>query len=52
MKMQTPKERMEMLMETGEFDFINDIPKEQFWKLVFFVTFVYSIEKAESEDKE
>lgn len=48
--MQTPKERMEMLMETGEFDFINDIPKEQFWKLVFFVTFVYSVECLRGEN--
>lgn len=48
----TIKEKMDSLMKTGEFDFIKDIPKEQFWKLVFFITYVYGLADKESEDKE
>ena len=46
----TPKERFNMLIETGDFDFIKDIPKEQFWKLVFFITFVYGVADKEREE--
>ena len=36
----TTKERIDALMETGEFDFIKELPSEQFWKLMFFMAFI------------
>ena len=36
----TEKERLKMLMETHEFDFIKDIPEEELWKLIFAISFI------------
>ena len=45
----TSKERYETLIETGEFDFIKDMPKDQFWKLAFFIFYVYGNERYRKE---
>lgn len=34
------EERLKMLMETGEFDFLKDIPPDKIWKLVFMLEFI------------
>ncbi len=47
----TVKEKMAYLMETGEFDFINNIPKDQFWKLLFFITYVFGCGKDLNQDE-
>lgn len=36
----TEQERLKMLMETHEFDFIKDIPEEDLWKLIFAISFI------------
>lgn len=42
-------EKFKTLMDTGEFDFINEIPKENLWKLLFLVAFTYNEIKKEGD---
>lgn len=41
------EERLKMLMETGEFDFMKDIPPDKIWKLVFMLKFIGGAESEE-----
>ena len=36
----TAEEKLKTLMDTGEFDFVKKISKEDFWKLLFLAIFV------------
>ena len=36
----TAEERLKTLMDTGEFDFVKEISKENLWKLLFLAAFV------------
>lgn len=36
----TAEEKLKMLISTGEFDFIKEIPKDALWKLLFMAAFV------------
>lgn len=38
------EERLKMLMETGEFDFLKDISPDKIWKLVFMLNFIGDVE--------
>lgn len=31
----TREEKLQLLLDTGEYDFIKNIPKENMWKLIF-----------------
>lgn len=41
------EERLKMLMETGEFDFLKDVPPNKIWKLVFMLEFICDAESEE-----
>lgn len=36
----TAKEKLKILMDAGEFDFVKEISKENLWKLLFLAIFV------------
>lgn len=36
----TAEEKLKTLMDTGEFDFVKEISKENLWKLLFLAAFV------------
>ena len=42
------EERLKMLMETGEFDFLKDITPDKIWKLVFMLKFIGDTENEEN----
>ncbi len=51
----TPEERLKILMETGEFDFLKNIPEDDLWKLIFALEYVRGMRvepQAESEEEQ
>lgn len=46
----TREEKMQLLIDSGEFDFVKKISMEDFWKLIFAVTFM--LEKVEVKEDE
>lgn len=36
----TREEKLKLLLDTGEYDFIKYIPKENMWKLIFALTYI------------
>lgn len=43
----TREEKLKMLLETGEFEFLKDIPSDTIWKLVFALGFIQNEEPCE-----
>lgn len=41
---ETFKEKIEMLLKTGEFDFLKDVTQDKLWKLVFSVLYIHAQE--------
>ena len=45
------EERLKMLMETGEFEFLKGIPSDTIWKLVFMLEFIGNAESEVENEK-
>ena len=39
----TSEEKLKLLLDTGEYDFIKDISKENIWKLIFAVSYIEDV---------
>ena len=35
------EEKLKMLLDIGEYDFLKDIPQEKLWKLIFLMCFIF-----------
>ena len=45
----TREDRLKILLETKEFEFLKDIPQENIWKLIFTISFVEQEPKMSEE---
>lgn len=38
----TAEEKLKMLLDSGEYDYLKDIPQEKLWKLIFLICVIFS----------